>query len=394
MRYLYLFLLTATLAACDPGATTPEETTPAAPDREADGEEPMMLTAAGVESETVFDFEDIIWGFTWLPDGRILATVKDGRFLLIDGDGHTEIAGAPEVRDAGQGGLLDVLLDQDFENNRYVYLTYSRPEQGGELGFTSVGRGTLSQDATRLENFTSLYDGGPATDKGQHYGSRMVWGPENGHLYFTIGDRGNRDENPQDTTRDGGKVYRITADGAIPQDNPFAGVPGAKEAIYSYGHRNLQGLAVHPETGAIWEHEHGPRGGDEVNVIEAGKNYGWPVITYGINYDGTQITQEVGMEGMEQPVHYWVPSIAPSGMAFVTGDRYPGWKNDLLVGSLRFSFLKLVHLDGTEVTGEQDLIKNIGRLRDVRMGPDDYIYASIEGTGIVRVVPRSDELSR
>ncbi|WP_116107642.1 PQQ-dependent sugar dehydrogenase [Lewinella sp. IMCC34191] len=386
MRYL-CFLLLLPFTACDTTSDTTEERTTTAPDRAADGEASMMLTAAGVEAETVFDYEDIIWGFTWLPDGRILATVKDGRFLLIDGDSSTEISGAPEVRDAGQGGLLDVLLDQDFADNRYVYLTYSRPEQGGELGFTSVGRGKLSEDGTQLENFTSLYDGGPATDKGQHYGSRMVWGPEDGYLYFTIGDRGNRDENPQDTTRDGGKVYRITADGEIPEDNPFVGDPGAKEAIYSYGHRNLQGLAVHPETGAIWEHEHGPRGGDEVNIIEAGKNYGWPVITYGINYDGTQITQEVAQSGMEQPIHYWVPSIAPSGMAFVTGDRYPGWENDLLVGSLRYSFLKLVHLDGTDVTGEQDIIKNIGRLRDVRMGPDGYIYASIEGTGIVRVVP-------
>ena len=387
MRYLYLLLFASIITACDANTETTEETTAAGPDRASGAEAPMMLTAAGVEAETVFNFEDIIWGFTWLPDGRMIGTVKDGRLLLIDGDSSTEIAGAPEVRDAGQGGLLDVLLDQNFEENRLVYLTWSRPEQGGDLGFTSVGRGRLSEDGTRLEDFTSLYDGGPATDKGQHYGSRMVWGPEDGYLYFTIGDRGNRDENPQDTTRDGGKVYRITADGEIPEDNPFVGEPNAKEAIFSYGHRNLQGLAVHPQTGEIWEHEHGPRGGDEVNIIKAGKNYGWPVITYGINYSGSQITQEVAKAGMEQPAHYWVPSIAPSGMAFVTGDRYPGWENDLLVGSLKYSYLKLVHLDGTDVTGEQDLIKNIGRLRDVRMGPDGYIYASIEGTGIVRVVP-------
>jgi glucose/arabinose dehydrogenase len=214
----------------------------------------------------------------------------------------------------------------------------------------------------------------------------MVWGPDDGMLYFTIGDRGNRDENPQDVSRDGGKVYRIAADGSIPQDNPLGADAGAKPAVYSYGHRNPQGLAVHPVTGEIWEHEHGPRGGDEINVIAAGANYGWPVITYGINYNGSQITEEVAQDGMEQPLHYWVPSIAPSGMAFVTGDRYAGWENDLLVGSLKYSYIKLVHLDGREVTGEQDIIKNIGRVRDVRMGPDGFIYASIEGTGLVRVV--------
>ena len=388
MRLLLTTLLATFLLACDPAADTTQSSVAGAPDRAAEtGAPTTMLTAAGVTHEVVFPFEDILWGFTWLPDGRMLATVKDGRFLLIDGENSTEISGVPEVRDAGQGGLLDVLLDQDFASNRYVYLTWSRSEDGGEKGFTSVGRGRLSDDGTQLENFTSLYDGGPATDKGQHYGSRMVWGPEDGHLYFTIGDRGNRDENPQDTTRDGGKVYRIAADGSIPSDNPFVNAPNAKTAIYSFGHRNLQGMTVHPESGDIWEHEHGPRGGDEVNVIEAGKNYGWPVITYGINYDGTQITQEVAKEGMEQPLHYWVPSIAPSGMAFVTGDRYPGWENDLLVGSLKYSYIKLVHLDGKEVTGEQDIIKNIGRVRDVRMGPDNYIYASIEGTGIVRVIP-------
>ncbi len=382
MRYETLLLLAGLFTACGDASNTTTE----APDRAADGEAELMLTAAGVKAETAFPFEDVLWGFTWLPDGRMLATVKDGQLLLIDGKTSTVISGTPEVRTVGQGGLLDVLLDQDFATNRYVYLSYSRSEEGGEKGFTSVGRGRLSDDATQLENFTSLYDGGPATDKGQHYGSRMVWGPNDGYLYFSMGERGNREENPQDITRDGGKIYRITADGEIPDDNPFVGEAGAKTAIYSYGHRNPQGLVVNPNTGEIWENEHGPRGGDEVNLIEAGKNYGWPVITYGINYDGTQITQEVAQEGMEQPLHYWVPSIAPSGMAFITGDTYPGWEGDLLVGSLKFSYLKLVHLDGKEVTGQQEIIKNIGRLRDVRMGPDGYIYASIEGTGIVRVV--------
>jgi glucose/arabinose dehydrogenase len=214
----------------------------------------------------------------------------------------------------------------------------------------------------------------------------MIWGPKDGHLYFTIGDRGNRDVNPQDSTRDGGKIYRIAADGSIPNDNPFVGYDNAKKAIYSYGHRNPQSLTVHPTTAAIWETEHGPRGGDEINIIEASKNYGWPVISYGINYDGTQFTELNAKAGMEQPLHYWVPSIAPSGMAFVTGDKYPGWEGDLMVGSLKFMRLQHVQLDEqNNVIGEQKLINNMGRVRDVRMGPDGYLYASVEGEGIVRL---------
>jgi glucose/arabinose dehydrogenase len=203
-------------------------------------------------------------------------------------------------------------------------------------------------------------------------------------LWILLGDR---DVNPQDTTRDGGKIYRLNDDGSIPADNPFVGVPGAREAIYSYGHRNPQGLAYNPMDNEIWEHEHGPRGGDEINIIQAGLNYGWPEITYGINYSGTQITEETSRKGMEQPLHYWVPSIAPSGMAFVTGDKYPGWKGDVLVGSLKYLYLKHVMLDDGKVVGEEILLPNIGRVRDVRVGPDGYIYASLEGTGIVRLFP-------
>lgn len=391
MRYLLLFVASLSILACDSAgdADTVNASVTAGADRNAEtAANNMILTAAGVEANTVFDYEDIIWGFTWLPDGRMLATDKSGKLMLVDDNNSTEISGVPEVWDKGQGGLLDVLLDQDFATNRLVYLSYSNPLDGG-TAHTAVGRGRLSDDATALENFTNIYEATDGNKKGQHFGSRMVWGPEDGYLYFTIGERGARDVNPQDTTRDGGKVYRIAADGTIPDDNPFVSKPGAKPAIWSYGHRNPQGLAVHPETGEIWEHEHGPRGGDEINIIEPGLNYGWPEITYGINYNGTQITQEVAKEGMEQPLHYWVPSIAPSGMAFVTGDRYPGWEGDLLVGSLKFSYLKHVQLDGKDVVGEQPLIKNTGRVRDVRMGPDGYIYASVEGIGIVRVVEKS-----
>jgi glucose/arabinose dehydrogenase len=385
LRYFIFLFLGVVLVSCN-GATETTSSTNKGPDRAsaaADGS--MRLTPSAITTEVVFAYEDILWGFAFLPDDRIIATDKAGKVLIVDADGNgKEVSGIPEVKNVGQGGLLDILLDQDFENTRLVYLSWSKPDADDNAS-TALGRGRLSDDETTLEDFTILYDAQNKTDKPYHYGSRMVWGPEDGHLYFTIGDRGNRDVNPQDSTLDAGKVYRIAADGSIPEDNPFVAYENANKAIYSYGHRNPQGLAVHPETGEIWETEHGPRGGDELNRIEAGKNYGWPVISYGINYNGTQFTQEVAKQGMEQPVHYWVPSIAPSGTAFITGDRYPGWEGDLLVGSLKFMRLQHVMMDGDKVIGEQKLINNFGRVRDVRMGPDDYIYVSVEGEGIVRL---------
>lgn len=388
MRLITLLLLPLLFLACG-GSETTTSTTRSVPDRATDGT--MRMTAAAIDPKVVFAYEDILWGFNWLPDGRMVATDKAGKLLLIgeDGTAKTVTEGVPTVKNVGQGGLLDILPAQDFATSRRLYLTYSKPADASNAedsnANTAVGYGRLSDDESSLEGFKDLYVAGPKTDKPYHYGSRMVWGPTDGMLYFTIGDRGDRDVNPQDTTRDGGKVYRITPEGDIPDDNPLVGVDGTKTAIYSWGHRNPQSLTVHPETGAIWETEHGPRGGDELNVIEAGKNYGWPVISYGINYNGTQFTQLVKKDGMEQPVHYWVPSIAPSGMAFVTGSRYPGWEGDLMVGSLKFMRLQHVQMDGTEVLGEQKIINNMGRVRDVRMGPDDYIYCSVEGEGIVRL---------
>lgn len=385
MRYLAFFCLLA-LTACNTSTETTSNSTPV-PDRAAAAAEgKMSLTPAAIKPVVAFEYEDILWGFRFLPDGRMIATDKAGKLLLIDKEGAaTKITeGVPAVKNVGQGGLLDVLLSNNFATDRMVYLSYSLPD-AQENASTAIGRGRLADDEASLENFEILYEAGPKTDKPYHYGSRMQWGPQDGHLYFTIGDRGNRDDNPQDSTRDHGKVYRIAADGSIPNDNPFVSTPGAKKAIFSFGHRNPQSLTIHPETGEIWETEHGPRGGDEINVIEAGKNYGWPVVSYGINYSGTQFTQKVAQDGMEPPLHYWVPSIAPSGMAFITGDKYPGWEGDLVVGSLKFMRLQHVQLDGKNVIGEQKLINNMGRVRDVRMGPDGYIYASVEGEGIVRL---------
>ena len=387
-RLLPLALLVVTLCTCDRAQTVTPETTDS-PDRGSS----LRLAPAAIKPVTVFAYEDILWGFRFLPDGRMIATDKAGKFLLIDAEaGAKEITqGVPTVKNIGQGGLLDVLPSPTFAEDRMLYFSFSEPAAGQDPAdkntpaSTSVARGTLNAAETALENVEILYAAAPKTDKPYHFGSRLVWGPEDGHLYFTIGDRGERDVNPQDSTRDGGKVYRIAADGSIPADNPFVDYAGARQAIYSYGHRNPQSLTVHPVTGEIWETEHGPRGGDEINLIQPGLNYGWPTITYGINYNGSQITEEVAAPGLEQPLHYWVPSIAPSGMAFVTGDRYPGWEGDLMVGSLKFSRLQHVDLEDGKVVGEQKLIENLGRVRDVRMGPDGYLYASVEVEGIVRL---------
>jgi len=277
-------------------------------------------------------------------------------------------------------------LHPNYQANGWIYFTYSSSEGEGTGGNTALMRAKLQNNAL-VEN-QLLYKAEPNTTRGQHFGSRIEF-DNDGYLYFSVGERGNRDENPQDITRDGGKIYRLHDDGRIPADNPFVDQAGAKTAIYSYGHRNPQGMLRHYETGKIWVHEHGPQGGDEINIIEKGKNYGWPVISYGINYDGTSFTDKTEMEGMEQPIHYWVPSIAPSGMTFVTSDKYPDWKNDLLVGSLKFQYLEKLTFSGLKVTKREKLFEGTGRVRNVRQGPDGYIYVAVEGKGIFKVIPGS-----
>ena len=226
----------------------------------------------------------------------------------------------------------------------------------------------------------------PNTRSSVHYGSRIAFDNQ-AYLYFSIGERGERDVNPQDINRDGGKIYRLHDDGSIPSDNPFVNNNNAKKAIYSYGHRNPQGLAKHPETGKIWSHEHGPKGGDEINIIQKGANYGWPLVSYGINYNGTSFTDKTSAPGMTQPIHYWVPSIAPCGMTFVNSKIYPNWQGDVLIGSLKFQYLHHCILNGEKVVREERLFKNIGRLRNVVQAPDGYIYVAVEGKGIYRIVP-------
>jgi glucose/arabinose dehydrogenase/mono/diheme cytochrome c family protein len=338
------------------------------------------------KTEMVVDGIDIPWGMTWLPDGSMLVTEREGTLYHVMNGKKTAIKNVPEVFARNQGGLLDVAAHPNYKENGWIYITYSLVKKNKEGSHTALIRAKLENNA--LTSIETLYEGSPNVKTAHHFGSRIVF--DDGYVFFTIGDRGKRDVNPQDITKDGGKVYRLHEDGRIPEDNPFVGQPNAKEAIFSYGHRNPQGMAINPRTGQIWVHEHGPRGGDEINPIKKAANYGWPVITYGINYSGTTITDETAREGMEQPLYYWVPSIAPSGMAFVTSDVYPALKGHLVVGSLKFQYLELLTLTRDEkVAKREKLLDGIGRVRSVRQGPDGYIYVGIDGKGVLKMIPNT-----
>jgi len=342
-------------------------------------------TKINYTTEVVVPNLNIPWGMAFLPDGSMLITEKTGELIHFKNGEKTSIDGLPEVYVRGQGGLMDIELHPDYENTGWIYLTYNSPEGEGEGGNTALMRAKINNNS--LIEKELLYKAEPNSKKGQHFGSRIEF-DNDGYLYFSIGERGQRDVNPQDITRDCGKIYRLNDDGSIPTDNPFVNTENAKKAIFSYGHRNPQGMAKNPLTGAIWVNEHGPRGGDEINIIAKGKNYGWPVISYGINYSGTPFTDITEKEGMEQPFFYWVPSIAPSGMAFITSDIYPEWKGNILVGSLKFSYLERLELKNNKVIKREKLLNEIGRVRNVRQGPDGYIYVAVEGKGIIKIIPK------
>lgn len=325
------------------------------------------------------------WGMVFLPDGSMLVSDREGALIQIKKGIKTQILNVPKVYVRGQGGLLDLELHPKYKENGWLYISYASEEGEEKGGHTAIMRAKLKGNT--LVESELLYKAGPNTTKGQHFGSRLEF-DNKGYLYFTIGERGERDINPQDIKRDGGKIYRIFDDGRIPSDNPFVGVSGAKNAIYTYGNRNPQGLVFHPIRKEMWEHEHGPKGGDELNIVKKGANYGWPLITYGINYSGTPITDKTDLPNMEQPIHYWVPSIAPSGMAFINSNKYPEWNGNLLVGSLSFQYLERLVLKGTKVVYREKLLADLGRVRNVRQAPDGYIYVAIEGKGIVKLVPK------
>ena len=325
------------------------------------------------------------WGFTFLPDNSMLITEKEGKLIHFKNDRKTEIKNLPDIYVRGQGGFMDIELHPNYKENGWIYFSYASAKGNGTGGNTSLMRAKLQNN--QLVNKQVLYKAIPNTRRGQHFGSRIVFDKEN-HVYFSIGDRGNRDVNPQDITKDGGKIYRLNDDGSIPKDNPFTNKNGAKKAIYSYGHRNPQGMEINPFTDEIWSHEHGPQGGDEINIIKKGKNYGWPVVSYGINYNGTKFTNKTSAPGMERPIHYWTPSIAPSGMAFINSEKYGNWKGNLLVGSLKFQYLNRCILKGNNVFKEIKMLEGLGRVRSVEQGLDGYIYVGKENLGIIKLLPQ------
>ncbi len=318
---------------------------------------------------------DQAWGMAFLPDGRMLVTELDGHLRILQPGGKPSdpLPGLPRIEAYGQGGLMDVVLDPDFAANGRIYLSHILDAAGGKTTAVSAAR----LDGDRLRGFDTVLVGHAAGVAGRHFGSRLRFSGD-GKLFVTIGDRGYR-PNAQDLGNHAGAILRLNPDGTAPPDNPFLGKSGALPEIWSYGHRNPQGLAFDPATGRLWSQEHGPRGGDEVNPIGRGLNYGWPVITHGRNYSGARITDETARAGMEQPVTYWSPSIAPSGLTVYRGDRFPRWDGNLFVGALRARLLVRLELDGERVVHEERLLAGFGnRIRDVRTGPDGLIYLLLD----------------
>ncbi len=343
---------------------------------------------------TVADGLEVPWSMAFLPGGDLLVTERPGRLRIVR-DGRllpTPVSGLPRVFAQGQGGLLDVEPHPDFASNRLLYLSYSKPVAGGST--TAVIRGRFEGDA--LRDVEEVFEA--ETSGRGHYGSRLSFDAD-GYLFITVGDRqapptGNLQAHPaQDLSNHHGVTLRLHDDGRVPADNPFVDRPGALPEIYSYGHRNAQGLAIHPETGEIWLNEHGPQGGDEINVVRAGANYGWPVIGYGVNYgSGSPIHESTTRAGMEQPIHVWIPSIGVSGLTFYTGHRFPGWQGDAFAGGLSGGYLARLDVEDGEIVREEVLLSGIGRVRDVKQGPDGYLYVAVEArdglrTPILRLEP-------
>ena len=347
------------------------------------------VSAQELRAQPVASGLEYPWAVAFLPEGRFLVTERPGRMRVIEADGTVgaPLPGVPAVAARGQGGLLDVVLDSDFDRNRNLYFCFSEPGAGGNS--TALARARLSADRSRLEAVQVIFSQQPKVASNAHFGCRIVEAA-GGLLYLTLGDRFSRMQDAQTLDNHHGKVLRLKKDGSAAAGNPFAGQAGALPEIWSYGHRNAQGAALAPD-GTLWLHEHGPQGGDEINLPQAGRNYGWPAITYGENYGGGKIGDgSTARTGMEQPLHYWVPSIAPSGMAFLTSDRYgPAMKNNLFVGSLKFNYLARLELAAGKVVREHRLLAGSGRIRDVRQGPDGLLYVLTDaGSGrLLRLLP-------
>ena len=376
-----MFLLLLVALACAPGSGAQNPALRSPTPASIDGVVRAETFASGLVNP---------WALEFLPDGRLLVTERAGRLRIVGKDGTVSepLTGVPVVDARGQGGLLDVALDPRFAENRLVYLSFSEPGENGTAG-TAVARGRLG--ATGLDDVRVIYSQRPKLRGGGHYGSRLVFGRD-GTLFVTQGDRQSYRDSAQSLMAGQGKVVRINTDGTIPRDNPFVGRADARPEIWSYGHRNIQAAALHPETGQLWTVEHGARGGDELNHPERGKNYGWPVITFGVDYSGARIGEGTAREGMEQPVYYWDPVIAPSGMAFYTADAIPGWKGSILIGSMTpGALVRLVVENGRVVREERYLGELRESIRDVQQGPDGMLYAVTKSNAgrVLRIVPAS-----
>ena len=361
-----------------------------APDGAATAQQTFNSSAGPVTVETVAGGLVHPWGLQFLPDGRMLVTERPGRMRLVTRDGKLSppLAGLPPVFASGQGGMLDVALDRDFARNATIYFCFADPHEGG--GRTAMARAKLDADETpRLTDVKVIFRQVGPPSSGNHYGCRIVQTPDN-NLFLAAGEHYSTRDQAQNLSNHLGKIIRITPDGTAPKDNPFVGRRGALPEIWSYGHRNPQGLSLNPATGRLWEQEHGPKGGDEVNVIEKGKNYGWPVIGYGVDCSGAKIHESTHKPGMEQPLKYWVPEIAPSGMAFYTGNLFPAWKGNIFIGGLMSRMLVRLETEGEKVTKEERLLLDLReRIRDVRQGPDGALYLLTDNNAgrILRIAP-------
>lgn len=349
--------------------------------------ESIQTEELAFQIDTLYTELENPWGMTWLPDGRMLVNERAGEILVFDGDLHTgeKLVGFPVTYNRGQSGLLDIQIHPNYAENGWIYVTYAKPGTGG--GSTTLIRFKL--DGNQITDLEELYQTMPVTSAGVHFGSRIIF-DNDGYLYFSTGDRGVK-PNSQDLTNDMGKVHRLHDDGRIPEDNPFVDVAGAKHSIWSYGHRNVQGMVYDSDNDVIYATEHGPRGGDELNKVEKGKNYGWPVITYGIDYSGAVISDLTHQDGMEQPVHYWTPSIAVCGLMLYTGDQFPEWKGNIFSGALALTHVARVVMNDGQYSHEEKLLDGIGRVRQVAQSPDGYVYVLTEGPGqLLKLVPAAN----
>jgi glucose/arabinose dehydrogenase len=373
--FLFTFVILFVFASCKDKDTAAS----AAPANEPPAGEP------GVRINTFLTGYEIIWGMDFLPDGDLLFTEKKGKLNRYHAGTVTEITGFPEVNNGGQGGLLDIKVHPDYVANGWIYSSYAGYDANRQ-GVLTLIRFKLSGNT--ITNIETLLKASTPDTWGGHYGSRIAF-DNAGMLYVSVGEGGSTtyggassaNMNAQNVKAEWGKVHRLTADGKVPADNPILPGNTAPTSIYSYGHRNPQGLAFNPFSNEIWENEHGPKGGDEVNIIQKGKNYGWPLVSYGVNYDGVAVSQSPLMNGVEPPVYTWTPSIAPCGMAFITSDKFKAWKGNALVGSLAFTHLTRLQVSGNKITKETKMLEGIGRVRNVKQGPDGNIYVSVEGPG-------------